>query len=127
MTQYRYTVNLKTGLFAAGILIVAALLWYSQSLVKELQANERRLLDLYANIIAEAASEEGGEEMGFVFDQVIQQIQFPVVITSPEGEAVSWRNIEGADSIDPEDRQAYLGRIIKRMDQVHTPVEVSYG
>jgi signal transduction histidine kinase len=127
MTEYRYTVNLKTGLFAVGILIVVGLVLYSQSLVRELQVNERRLLDLYANMIAEAASEEGGEELGFVFDQVIQQIQFPVVITTAEGEAVSWRNIEGADRVDPEERQTYLLRIIERMDQIHTPVDVSYG
>ena len=42
MTQYRYTVNLKTGLFAVGILIVAALLWYSQSLVRDLQVSRFR-------------------------------------------------------------------------------------
>ena len=127
MTSYRHTVNLKTGLFALGILIVAALLWYSQSLVRELQTNERRLLDLYANLIAKAASEEGGEELGFVFDEVIRHIQFPVVITSPEGEAVSWRNVEVPDGISPDDEQVYLARIIERMDQVHNPMDVRYG
>jgi hypothetical protein len=127
MTPYRHTVNLKTGLFALGILIVAALLWYSQSLVRELKTNERRLLDLYANLIAKAASEEGGEELGFVFDEVIRHIQFPVVITSPEGEAVSWRNVEVPDGISPDDEQVYLARIIERMDRVHNPVDVRYG
>ena len=124
---YRHTVNLKTGLFALGILIVAALLWYSQSLVREIQTNERRLLDLYANLIAKAASEEGGEELSFVFDEVIRHIQFPVVITSPEGEAVSWRNVEVAGGISPDDEQAYLAKIIERMDRVHNPVDVRYG
>ena len=127
MTPYRHTVNLKTGLFALGILIVTALLWYSQSLVRELQTNERRLLDLYANLIAKAASEEGGEELSFVFDEVIRHIQFPVVITSPEGEAVSWRNVEVPEGISPDDEQVYLARIIARMDRVHNPVDVRYG
>ncbi len=126
MTLYRHTVNLKTGLFALGILIVAALLWYSQSLVRELQTNERRLLDLYANLIAKAASEEGGEELSFVFDEVIRHIQFPVVITSPEGAAVSWRNVEVPDGISPDDEQVYLARIIERMDRVHNPMDVHY-
>ena len=126
MTPYRHTVNLKTGLFALGILIVAALLWYSQSLVRELQTNERRLLDLYANLIAKAASEEGGEELSFVFDEVIRHIQFPVVITSPEGAAVSWRNVAVPDGISPDDEQVYLARIIERMDRVHNPMDVRY-
>ncbi len=135
MSLYRYTVNLKTGLFALGILIVAALLWYSQSLVRDLQTNERRLLDLYANLIAKAvseedtkaASEEGGDDVTFIFDEVIRHIQFPVVITTPEGEAVSWRNVEVAERISPDDEQAYLARIVARMDRVHNPMDVYYG
>ncbi len=127
MTAYRYTVNLKTGLFAVGVLIVAGLLWYSQSLVRELQENERRLVDLYANMIATAASEVGGEEIGFVFDQVIQRIEFPVVITSREGQPVSWRNVELPPDLPAEEEQAFVQRIVTRMDKAHNPVEVRYG
>ncbi|MFB0516680.1 MAG: ATP-binding protein [Candidatus Neomarinimicrobiota bacterium] len=126
MTIYRHTVNIKTGLFAVGILIVAALLWYSQSLVRELQANERRLVDLYANMIATAATEAGGEELGFIFDQVIQKIQFPVVLTTAQGEVVTWRNVKVDEDFSPDEQQAYLVRIIKRMDRDHTPVDVRY-
>ncbi len=127
MTPYRYTVNLKTGLFALGIVIVAALLWYSQNLVQELQTNERRMVDLYANMIAKAASDEGSEGLSFVFDEVIRQIQFPVVVTSKEGTPVSWRNVDAPPGLTPEELQAYLTRIVARMDQVHGPVEVRYG
>ncbi|MFC1543512.1 hypothetical protein ACFL4K_03105, partial [Candidatus Neomarinimicrobiota bacterium] len=105
---YRYTVNVKTGLFALGIIIVAGLLWYTQSLVRELQTNERRLLDLYANLIAKAASEESGEELSFVFDEVIRHIQFPIVITTPQGEAVHWRNVDLSEDAVAADEQAYL-------------------
>jgi len=77
-------------------------------------------------MIAKAASEESGEELSFVFDEVIRHIQFPVVITSTEGEAVSWRNVEVAEGISPADEQAYLAKIIERMDRVHNPVDVRY-
>ncbi|MFC1535540.1 PAS domain-containing sensor histidine kinase [Candidatus Neomarinimicrobiota bacterium] len=127
MPKYSYTVNIKTGLFAVGILIVAALLWYSQSLVRDLQESERSLVDLYANMIAEAASREGGEEFSFIFDEVIQQIQFPVIITTPEGnEAVSWRNVELDENLPHGERQSYLQALVKRMDKMHNPVEVRY-
>jgi nitrogen-specific signal transduction histidine kinase len=127
MPLYSYTVNIKTGLFAVGILIVAALLWYSQSLVRDLQESERHLVDLYANMIAEAASREGGEEFSFIFDEVIQQIQFPVIITTPEGnEAVSWRNVELDENLSHGEKQSYLQALVERMDEMHTPVEVRY-
>ena len=126
MTLYRNTVSLKAGLFALGIAMVAALLWYSQTLVKELETSERKLLDIYAHLIGKVASEAGGENLGFVFEEVIRQIQFPVVITSPEGAAVSWRNVEVDPDLSPEDRQAYLARLIRLMDRDHTPVDIRY-
>lgn len=126
MTLYRNTVSLKAGLFALGIVIVAALLWYSQTLVKDLEASERKLLDIYAHLIGKVASEADGENLGFVFDEVIRQIQFPVVITSPDGGAVSWRNVEVDPDLSPADRQAYLARLIRRMDRDHTPVDIRY-
>ena len=127
MPLYRYTVNIKTGLFAIGILIVAALLWYSQTLVREIQESEQHLVDLYANMIAEAASREGGEEFSFIFDEVIQQIQFPVIITAADGnEAVSWRNVELDENLPYAEMQSYLQTIVKRMDKIHSPVEVQY-
>lgn len=127
MPLYRYTVNIKTGLFAIGILIVAALLWYSQVLVRDLQVSERHLVDLYANMIAEAASREGGEEFSFIFDEVIQQIKFPVIITTAEGnEAVSWRNVELDETQPVDEKQSYLLALVARMDKVHKPVEVRY-
>jgi hypothetical protein len=127
MPLYSYTVNIKTGLFAVGIVIVTALLWYSQSLVRDLQESERHLVDLYANMIAEAASREGGEEFSFIFDEVIQQIEFPVIITSPEGnEAVSWRNVELDENLPHGEKQSYLQALVERMDKIHNPVEVRY-
>ena len=127
MPLYRYTVNIKTGLFAIGILIVAALLWYSQTLVREIQESEQHLVDLYANMIAEAASREGGEEFSFIFDEVIQQIQFPVIITATDGdEAVSWRNVDLDENLPYAEKQSYLQAIVKRMDKIHSPVEVHY-
>lgn len=127
MPLYRYTVNIKIGLFVIGILIVLALQWYSQTLVREIQESEQHLVDLYANMIAEAASREGGEEFSFIFDEVIQHIQFPVIITATDGnEAVSWRNVELDENLPYAEKQAYLKTIVKRMDKIHLPVEVYY-
>jgi len=126
LRPYRYTSNLKMGLFALGIIIVGALLWYSQILVRELQENERRLLDMYANLIVTAASEESGEELGFVFEEVIQHIQFPIVITSSEGEAISSRNVDIPEGLADDEEQAYLQSIVARMNRIHAPMDIVY-
>ena len=127
MNLYRYSVNLKAGLFALGIIIVVSLLWYTQTLVAELQTNERKLLDFYAQLIGKVATEAQSEDLGFVFDQVIQQIQFPIVVTSDDGRAVSWRNVQVDSSLSDAAQQVYLARLIARMDRSHQPVDVRYG
>lgn len=127
MSLYRYAVNLKAGLFGLGIIIVVSLLWYTQSLVAELESNERKLLDFYARLIAKVASEEQSGDMGFVFDAVIQQIQFPIVVTTNDGQAVSWRNVNMDSAGSDTEHQAYLAEIIRRMDRKREPIDVRYG
>lgn len=126
MTTYRYTGNLKAGLFAMGIAIAASLLWYTQGLVQDLQSSERKLLDIYAHLIGRVASEAGSENINFLFDDVIRQIQFPIVVTSTDGEIVSWRNIEVDSTLSNVETQAYLSRLVARMDGQHEPVPVKY-
>ncbi len=127
MSLYRYAVNLKAGLFGLGIIIVMSLLWYTQSLVAELESNERKLLDFYARLIAKVASEEQSGDLGFVFDAVIQQIQFPIVVTTNDGQAVSWRNVSMDTTETADEQQAYLAEIIRRMDRKREPIDVRYG
>ena len=126
VTTYRHTANIKAGLFASGALLIAALLWYSQTLVSDLENSERRLLDIYAHLIGRVASEPGSENINFLFDEVIQQIQFPIVVTSTEGEAVSWRNIDVDTSLSREQTAEYFRGLLARMDREHPPVVVYY-
>jgi anti-sigma regulatory factor (Ser/Thr protein kinase) len=127
MINYRNTGSVKAGLFAFGVAIVVGLLWYSQRLVSDLQNSERRLLDTYARLIAVAASSEGSESISFIFDEVIQQIHFPVVVTSSNDEPASWRNVAVDSTLSDDEVSAYLKVLIKRMDATHRPIEVHYG
>lgn len=126
MTPYSYTANIKAGLFGSGVLLIAALLWYSQTLVSDLEESERRLLDIYAHLIGRVASEEGSDNINFLFDEVIQQIQFPIIVTTPDGLAVSWKNIGVDSSLSATETHEFLGQLIKRMDKEHLPVTVFY-
>ena len=127
MINYRNTGSVKAGLFAVGVVIVVGLLWYSQRLVSDLQDSERRLLDTYAQLIGVAASSEGSESISFIFDEVIQQIHFPVVVTSSNDEPASWRNVAVDSTLSVDERRAYLEGLVERMDATHQPIEVHYG
>ncbi len=126
MNDYRQTGNLKAALFSIGVIIIVGVLWYSQTLVKELQNNERKLLDIYAHLITRAASEGEAAEIGFVFEEVIQNIEFPVVITSKEGEIVSYRNLDIDPDLPTDQINRQVSAIVDRMDAMHPPVDVLF-
>ncbi len=63
--------------------------------------------------------ESGSPELDIIFDEVIQKIDFPVIITDPEGEPMAMRNIDINDT----SYQAIL-REIERLDAEHEPIPV---
>jgi hypothetical protein len=75
---------------------------------------------LYAELVADAAAQEGDENLDFIFRNIIQNIRFPVIQTNIDGEPVSWRNIEFADNLDQ------LTSIQHTMDRQNKPIALIY-
>ncbi|MBT7113304.1 MAG: hypothetical protein HN938_01330, partial [Candidatus Marinimicrobia bacterium] len=71
MQPYRHSVNIKAGLFILGIVLVSGLLLYSQSVVDRLRANNKEVVQLYAEIIASTVESESDENLSFIFDKII--------------------------------------------------------
>ena len=61
-------------------------------------------------------------ELNFVFDQIIRKMDFPLVITDPEGEPTAWKGI----SIDPMDKSPEnleeIRKIVRKMDSESEPI-----
>ena len=67
MNLYKHTGNIKAGLFILGIALIIGLLTYTQSLVKELRNDNRQIVRLYAEIIANIVQDDNDENLDFVF------------------------------------------------------------
>ena len=68
MKLYRHTGNIKAGLFILGVSLIIGLLTYTQLLVKDLREDNREIVRLYANLIANVVQDDHDANLDFVFD-----------------------------------------------------------
>ena len=122
MTSFRYSANIKVGLLLIGFLFFTGILYYSQWIVERLREDNRKIVHMYAEIIAEAVESETDENLNFIFDKIITQIQFPIIQSDALGNPRSWKNIPD-DWVEPS--------VIKRnqdfMDQQNSPIVLVYS
>jgi signal transduction histidine kinase len=120
MNLYRNTANIKAALFIAGFIMIVGLILYTQNIVKQLREDNREIVKLYAELVADVAAQQGDENLDFIFRNIIQNIRFPVVQTNLDDEPVSWRNIEFAD------KPGKLTSIQHTMDKQNEPIALIY-
>ncbi len=113
-------------LFLLAIGLIAGLMWYTQSLVAQLRKEARDILEFYASFYQRAATEADDEELNFIFEQIIQRTNFPIVVTDNRGEPSAWKGID----VDPNDRSpealARVRAIVKQMAKEIEPIPLRY-
>jgi len=127
------SVNLKIGLLIIAIIIAAGTLFYTQSIVRELIAREKRTAQLYANSLQYLASDQStSQDYSFIFDDVLGSIDFPMILTdSHNGPFLPYshniRNVNLDTNMSLQRQHDYLVRLIKEMDRENHPIKVSLG
>ena len=121
MNLYRYTGNIKAGLFIMGIGLVIGLLAYTQPLVNELRRDNREIVRLYAGLIANVVQDDNDASLDFVFENIIQKVKFPLIQTDTEHKPQMWKNL-------PESVQTDKERIkfMNTSDQYNEPIPLVY-
>jgi len=99
MHSYRHSGNIKAGLFILGIILISGLLMYSQSVVDRLRANNKEVVQLYAEIIASTVESESDENLSFIFDKIIKRVQFPLIYSDVNHTPLDWKNLPDGLSV----------------------------
>jgi signal transduction histidine kinase len=74
--------NIKLLLITIGVSIALGTLFYTQNLVKKLQEREKQTVELYASSLEFAANSNNfGSDVTFIFQNIIQKIDFPLILT----------------------------------------------
>ncbi|HWP82980.1 MAG TPA: ATP-binding protein [Bacteroidota bacterium] len=124
--------RLKIFLLALAFLIAAGTLWYTHEIVQLLLARERKLADLYAKSLQYLSEPtETGGDYSFIFEEVIQAIDFPIVLTDASNEPIppyhaNAKNIKLDTTWSLEEQRAYLKNLILELDSYHPPLKVTF-
>ena len=118
MDFLKYSSNIKAGLFLLGFFLIIFLLSYTQGIVNELRNDNGEIVKLYAEIIAETISDENDTNLDFVFDEIIQKAQFPIIYSNTKKEPIYSKNINTDKS--------KLKKIQLTMDEQNEPIPLRY-
>ena len=120
MKKYTNSSKIKIGLLFFGLLLMAATIFYSNSIVSQLRQDNRQIVNVYSNIIANTINEESDANLGFVFDEIIKKVQFPIIYTDRLNNPLYSRNIN-------QHKNKYdLNDHVKNMDKNNKPIAIEY-
>jgi len=124
--------RLKIFLMVFAFIIIAGTLWYTHDLVHALSQKEKEVADLYAKSYEYIANGKTGDsEYDFLFTEIINTIDFPVVMTDRNNEPVfpynkNIKNIYLDSTQVREKQRRFLKDLIAEMDQSHPSIKVAY-
>jgi len=124
--------QLKIFLMVFAFLIIAATLWYTHDLVQALSQKEKEIADLYAKSFEYIANGKAGDgDYNFLFTEIINTIDFPVVMTDRNNEPeipylATIKNIPLNTNLPLLEQHHYLKNLIDEMDRSHPPIKVAY-
>lgn len=108
---YRFSDRFTLILFSIAILLILIMLYYSQTIVHDLRAQSRSILEFYARIQSRATAEEDTKILNFLFEQIIQRTDFPIINTDKDKKPIYWTNLP----VDSENRSPEAVEKVKRM------------
>ena len=125
------SLNIKIALFLSAVLIAFAVLYFSQIIVQKIQDRERQIAGLYAKAIeylANSTDDTGSGEYGFIFNEVLEQIDFPIIATNSQKNRVEFSKNVDLDSTRKMNKQDTLRllSLAEDMSRINTPIVVAY-
>lgn len=121
--------KLKIFLFVFAFVIVIPIFYFSHSLATQLHEREKYYVDLYAKSMSYiASSTTTSGDYSFIFNELIRNINFPLIETDSTNTAIKgFRNIELDKSLSEAKKIEFLLNQVKIMDETHSPISVKYN
>ncbi|MBN1211824.1 MAG: HAMP domain-containing histidine kinase [candidate division Zixibacteria bacterium] len=99
---------LKTFLLLGIVVIAVVFIWYTFSVIDYLKEDTRSQVEKYVRLWQLAAnSPTSGNELQFIFNEIIVKATFPIIVLDGDREPLYWRNVKGI-SDDDTTRSSYL-------------------
>ncbi len=118
--------ELKVILLVLAFIIIAGTLWFTHSIVGDLEANQQHIANLYAKSFEYmGSSRTQSGDYSFVLEEIIQNIDFPMILSDSLNEPLApyemyVKNVTLDSSSSTGAQRAYLKGLIRDMDD-HNP------
>ena len=132
------TMNKKNPFFLKSYFLVALLaislasFLYVQDIIFKLEETSLMQSRIFARFTSDIFKKDGQKLTDeIIFEEIIQNIKFPIIVTDSLGNPVAWRNLGYLDTVfsvegNPK-YQADIRRQINRLDNENKPVEIKYN
>ena len=122
--------NFKALLFVFGLFIIGGTFWYTQSLVNTLKDKANEYLQFRIRIFESNINNPDTDvDVGFFFNEIIKNADYPIIWTDAEKNPQSWLNISerldtstvlfSKDSI-------FLSQTLLEMEMENPPISINY-
>lgn len=116
--------NIKFGLLFLALVIAIGTLYYSQNLTKRLQAREKQIVELFADGIRYIATSEATQDYSFIYNNIVTQIDFPLVLTTEKDSIISYSNIRLDSLLSQAQKNKIVQSRLKNYSGAHSPILV---
>ena len=120
-SSYRHIGNIKGGIFLIGIFLVIGLFSYTRYLSSELREDNREVVKLYAEIIAETVKDDSNTNIDFIFENIIKKVKFPIIQSGRNKNPQLWTNLP--ENIDSDSDRL---KLILSMDKINKPIPLIF-
>ncbi len=122
------SLNIKIALLISGVIIALLITLYTQILVSKIQKRESQIANLYAKSLEYIANDESSTgEYSFIFNEIITQIDFPIIATDKDYENVNfYKNVEFDTTLNAKEKNKLLLKYAFEMKELNPPIKVAY-
>lgn len=112
----------KSILLVLALIISSLSLWITNNLVKKLEIEERKKVELWAEGMRQLASNENlNQDISFLFMVIKNNETVPVIVVDQNDSIISYRNI---DTLKINKNPQYLKQMLQEMKRGYNPIEI---
>lgn len=120
---YTHKNQWKFALLGVAVLIALGTLWYTESFLKELRAEEDKRALIWAEAVKVIATSNDIAELTLALQVVEKNTTIPIIMTDVDTTIVTWRNLK----MPKRNEEKYLQEQLQAMIADHEPITVQLG
>jgi len=120
---YTHKNQWKFALLGVAVLIALGTLWYTESFLKELRAEEDKRALIWAEAVKVIANSNDIAELTLALQVVEKNTTIPIIMTDVDTTIVTWRNLQ----MPKRNEEKFLQKELQAMISDHEPIIVQLG